>query len=63
MLNEGIVKKFCFLKGHNRKVVACRFNPVASSVIASGCYDQTIKIWYKPYNVFICFQKKKHCEN
>ncbi|XP_053990998.1 uncharacterized protein LOC128883050 isoform X2 [Hylaeus volcanicus] len=40
----NLVPLITFL-GHHRKVVTCRFNPVVSSVLASGCYDQTIKIW------------------
>jgi coronin-1B/1C/6 len=31
--------------GHTKKVMSVRFHPTANNVIASGSYDQTVKVW------------------
>jgi len=32
------------IEGHQKKVVYLKFNPIAESIIATGSYDNTVKI-------------------
>jgi coronin-1B/1C/6 len=44
-LKDNIRDPLVHLTGHQKRIGAMKFNPAASNILATGSYDNTIKIW------------------
>jgi coronin-1B/1C/6 len=42
------------LEGHQKRVGAMRFNPAAANIVATGSYDNTVKIWDVQAQAQVC---------
>jgi coronin-1B/1C/6 len=44
-MKVAITKPDVLMKGHAKKVALVQFNPTANSILASGSFDRSVKIW------------------
>jgi coronin-1B/1C/6 len=44
-LTETITKPTVVLEGHQKKVTLIKFNPTANNILATGSFDNTVKVW------------------
>ncbi len=41
----NLEKPLVELQGHSRKIVYTEWNPSSESIIATGSFDNTVKVW------------------
>ena len=44
-LTKSVTTAEVIMKGHGKKVALTTFNPSANSILASGSFDRTVKVW------------------
>lgn len=44
-LNQDLTEPFMVLKGHDKKAHLVGFHPIASDVLVSSSYDNTVRLW------------------
>jgi len=45
LVDCGSIAEVQNLRGHTRKVTACKFNPIANGILATSAIDYAVKIW------------------
>jgi len=44
-LTDNVTEATVLLQGHQKKVTFIKFNPVANNIVATGAFDNTVKVW------------------